>query len=216
MAKRTLNNLPKKGESSWKTQMIDALTDILTANIATDTIPIPLGDWRKEAYGLISAAGGYLGTDSTPILSQVGGKAPDIAWVAADVAPIIAQAQLPLDYQEGNNVVLGILAEQVGSNDDIDLDIECYITRAGVAVGTDVAPAVGTANRLTQGGARGTPELLSITILDATADFSRLDELTIIITPDAHANDAIYMQGTYLTYTRGGNLPDASQTYYAS
>ena len=216
MAKRALSALPIKGESNWKNRMIDALTDLTTEAIAQEIVPIPLGDWRLEVYGTSAAGGGALGTDTTPILSQQGNAAPDIAWVATDVTQIIAQTQLPFDYQEDTNVEFHFLGAQTGSNDDVDVDIQCYVTRGAAAVSADRAPAVAAANRLTQGGVRGTPEDLTITILDSAANFTRLDILTFIITVDAHANDPVYMNGSWIEYTRGGNLPTTTAVYFAS
>jgi len=216
MAKRALTDLPLKGESQWKNRMIDALYDLMSEAIAQDIVPIWLGDWRLEVYGLVSVAAGHLGTDTTPILSQLSNAAPDIAWVATDVTKIIAQAQLPLDYQEGTNVEFHFLGVQTGANDDVDVDIECYVSRAGAAVSADRAPVVAAANRLTQAGTRGTPEDLTITVLDSVADFSRGDILTFIITLDAHGNDPVYMNGSWIEYTRGGNLPNCTDIYGAS
>jgi len=213
MAKRALTQLPIKGESQWKNRMIDALTDLTTEAIAQEIVPIPLGDWRLEVYGTSAAGGGALATDTTPILAQISNKAPDVAWVATDVTKIIAQTQLPLDYQEGTNVEFHFLGAQTGSNDVVDVDIECYVTKDATAVSADFAPAVAAANRLTQGGTRGTPEDLTIAVLDATANFSRGDILTFIITLDAHGTDAIYMNGSWIEYTRGGNLPDCTDVY---
>ena len=213
MAKRSSNDLPLAAESQWKRRMTDALSDFLASHIAGEYEPIPLGDWRINNYGTNAQNGGILTTETAPSIQRVAGKAPDIAWAATQVVPIIGEVMLPYDYQPDTNIIFHMAAEQVGSNDAIDLDIACYLTRIGSAVTSDVAPAVSTANRLTQGGTRGTSEDIAITVLDATADFAQGDKLSFVITPDAHANDAVYLQMAYIEYTKGGDMPDADQVY---
>jgi len=214
MAKRASTDLPIKGMSNWKNMMIDAQTDFLAAHLAGDIVPIQLTDWRLEVFGAVAGIGGVLATDTTPILSQQGNKGADIYWAAEDVTKIIAEATLPDDYQAGTDVVFHFIGGQVGSNDDVDVDLEVYRSRVGAAVSADIAPAVAAANRLTQGGVRGTPEDIAITVLNTAGAFAARDKLSVIIVLDAHDNDAVWMQDSYLTYTGGGRLPDRTQDYW--
>jgi len=163
-------------------------------------IPLPLGGFRKitsNDFGAIAVAsgnGGQLATDTTPILQRINGATDNkarISWVANDVVEIQQDVTFPPDLDDTADVVVNLIVYKNGNTD----------TTATLAVGywegigdTEVT---GNTAAITETAAA----LKTVTV--AAADVGAYPKAAAItITPNAHANDAIYLLGAYITYTR--------------
>jgi hypothetical protein len=182
--------------STLETGLSTAETDIdaLEAHqVSTDhTVNLSLFDFREVDangdVGAITANGGILASDTTPILRGDSNQAQEIAWVAADVDPIAIQVGLPDNFDGSADVVLECVLSS-GTTDDADLAVE-----------TSWDAAAQVADAVVEAGASATPHVNIATI--AAADVpDAADRVTIILTPPTHATDAIVLHGIKLKYT---------------
>ena len=161
-------------------------------------IPLPLGAWRLiesndiPAIAVASGNGGNLGRDTAPLLERVNAatdKQQRIRYVANGVVEITQQFAYPPDLDDTAPVVVNILANMAGATDTPVLGVNYF-------------EGVGDTN------AGGNTAALSTTVAQKTVSIAAADigaypkAATIGIIPAAHANDALHIYATWLTYTR--------------
>lgn len=168
---------------------------ILTAQ---GPINIPLGAWREvDGSGDVanSAGGaGILSSNTTPILRGDTAESWEISWAATNVDPIQFQTSLPPDFDGTANATL---------------DLWVYTDNAG---GGGIDAATFTVETGWDGGALvsdtatdGSPATSwhKITATIAAGDIPDApSNLSIALTPAAHANDPIQLVGARLNYKR--------------
>ncbi|MCK9195446.1 MAG: hypothetical protein M0P16_00515 [Syntrophales bacterium] len=161
-------------------------------------IPIPLTSFRELAAGVfINAAGngGILATDTTPILTNIAdGDAMRLAWAAGNTDQIAAQVILPPDIDLTANLVVHFLCSKDADANVVHIDGEAYF---GESDG-DCFPAAGASNLITQVKAE-----LTATIALADLPANQTDaNMTLVVMPEAHAGDAVYLHGVWLEYKK--------------
>jgi hypothetical protein len=162
-------------------------------------MPIPLTAFRELAAGVfINAAGngGILATDTTPILTMIAdGDAMRLAWAAANVDQIAAQMLLPPDIDLTADLVVHLLASKDGNvNNACHIDGEAYFGESDV----DCFPSVSAANLLVQAKGEYTANILAADLPAAQLNYN----MTLVVMPEAHANDIVYLHGAWLEYKR--------------
>lgn len=169
----------------------------LSATLKTGFILLPLEGFRLISSNDIAASGtadgGVLSSDTAPALARVNGatdKALRIAWAAEGVAEIQASFVYPPDLDEASNVEVHILAGMAGATDTPYLTVAYF-------------EGVGDSN------AGGNTATLAAAVAEKTVTIAHANvgatpkAATISITPqDAHDNDALYLYGVWIEYTR--------------
>ncbi len=161
-------------------------------------IPIPLTSFRELAAGVfINAAGngGVLAVDTTPVLSMIAdGDAMRIDWAAGNADQIAAQVLLPPDIDVTANMVVHFLCSKDANANAVHLDGEAYFGEAD----NDCFPAAGASNLLTQAKAELTA---TIALADLPANQTNAN-MTLVLMPEAHAGDAVYLHGVWIEYKK--------------
>lgn len=162
-------------------------------------IPIPLTAFRELAAGVfINAAGngGILAIDTTPILSMIAdGDAMRLAWATGNADQIAAQVILPPDIDVAANMVVHMLVSKDGNTDNAcHLDGEAYFGESD----SDCFPAAGASN-LTVADKTELTATIALANLPATqVDYN----MTLVLMPETHANDVVYLHGVWIEYKR--------------
>lgn len=163
-------------------------------------IPLPLGAFRKitsNEFGNIAVAsgnGGHLANDTTPILQRINAatdKKARISWAATVVDEIQQDFTFPPDLDDSADIVVNLIVYKNGNTD----------TTMTVAVG--YFEGIGDTNA--GGNTAAITEIVATlkTVTIAAADVGAYPKTAAItITPGTHGNDAIYLLGAYITYTR--------------
>jgi len=162
-------------------------------------IPIPLTSFRELAAGVIINAagnGGLLASDTTPILTCIAdGDALRIAWAAGNADQIVASVMLPPDLDITANLVVHLLGSKDGNtNDTVHLYGEAYFGESDA----DCFPAAAAANLLVQAKGEYTA---TIPLADLPATQVN-HNMTLVLMPEAHANDIVYLHGAWLEYKK--------------
>jgi hypothetical protein len=142
--------------------------------------------------GNITANGGVLASDTTPILSAVNDATDGcqrLAWAASNNDQIITQIPLPPDLDVTKDLVLHVRIASAGTTDAVGFTVDSFFNEGG----TKVVDTSGT-NQAT-------------TYAEKTATIAAADipagaqTLTIGLTPVAHTTDVMYMTAAWLEYT---------------
>lgn len=162
-------------------------------------IPIKLTDFRELSGGVfqnLAAHGGILASDSTPVLTNIGdGDGIRIAWAAGNTDQIETQVVLPPDCLGTANVVVHMLCSKSANvNNTVHLDGEAYFGESDV----DCFPAAAAANLLIDTKAEYTATILAADVPDTQADAN----MTLVLMPEAHANDTVYLHTVWLEYKK--------------
>jgi hypothetical protein len=162
-------------------------------------INVPLTSFRELAAGVgINAAGngGILATDTSPIYTNIGdGDAARIAWPAGNADQIQAQLNLPPDIDLTKNLVVHMLcSKDANVNNAVHMDGEAYFGESDA----DCFPAAAAANLLIQAKGEYTATILAADLPATQTDFN----MTLVLMPEAHAGDAVYLHGVWLEYTK--------------
>ena len=162
-------------------------------------LPIPLTSFRELAAGVfINAAGngGILATDTTPILTNIAdGDAMRIAWAAGNADQICAQVILPPDLDGASDIVVHFLASKDANvNNAVHMDGEAYFGESDA----DCFPAAAAANLLVQAKGEYTATILAADVPDTQADAN----MTLVVMPEAHAADAVYLHACWIEYKK--------------
>lgn len=169
---------------------------ILTTTLATGYIPLPLAQARLIATNDIAAKnatdGGLISLDTDPTLKRVNAatdKQLRIAWAANSVVPITWSFPYPPDLDDTAAVTVNLLMGMGGATDTPVVAVSYWEgvgdTNAG---GNTTALAAAVAKK---------------TVTIAASDIGPYPAVASIdIIPAAHANDAIYLYGAWIEYTR--------------
>lgn len=162
------------------------------------SILLSLNDFREVSsggdVGAITANGGILASDTTPILRGDALESQEISWAAGNSDIIGLQLTLPSDF-DGNQpatVDLFVYTDNTGGGGIEAASFTVETGWDGVALvsdaATDSVPAV-------------TYHKITATI--AAADIpSAPNVLTLMLTPGTHANDPIQLVGARINYAR--------------
>jgi hypothetical protein len=139
--------------------------------------------------GNIVANGGVLASDTTPIMRGAAGLiSQEISWAAGNADPIVAQIALPEDF-DGREDVLVDLWVSSGTTDAADFTVAT--SWDGGATVSDSASDTSTKSAT----------LHKITARIAAADIpDAASFVTLLLTPAAHATNAIQLHAARLTY----------------
>jgi hypothetical protein len=174
------------GETCW--EALYPLDDL------TFSIPLSLFSFREvDANGDIgnaAANGGLLASDTTPALEGDANGSQQIRWVTGNADAIAIQVPLPFNFA-GWNDVTGELWVYSGSTDAATFAIKTSWDAAAIV--TDSADDSATKSATVH----------KITFTVAAADIpDTARNLTLILTPPAHATNAIQLTGAALMCER--------------
>lgn len=174
---------------------------LLTAvgSLATGYIPLPLTAWRLIASSDIAAKnaadGGLISLDTDPTLKNVNAgtdKNMRIAWAANSVVPITIGFAYPPDLDDTAAVTVNLITGK-GTNTNTTFVI-------GVAYFEGVGDTNAGGNTSALNETTG-QNLHTVTI--AASDVGAYPQSAVVeLTPAAHANDAVYLYGAFLSYVR--------------
>lgn len=156
-------------------------------------VEIPLDAWCEVTsggdVGVITANGGKLASDTTPILLGDAAESWAIQWAAGNADPISMSTGLPRDFDGTRDAYL--LAE-TSSGGTTDLaSMTCETSWDGAALVSDALTG-----------------LASVTVSERTVTIAAADipdapkRVTVALTPAAHATDAMNLLSTVLKYYR--------------
>lgn len=152
-------------------------------------IPIPLTAWIiGDATNSVS----YGGPSTDPILDYASGDTDSALrwiWAAASVEELITQIPLPTDLDVTANIVLHMLTKKDANDDTVTLAADSYFMDGDTKV-EDVSATIAATYAET---------VITIAAADIPAG---AQTLTIELTPSTHANDALYLCGTWIEYKR--------------
>ena len=162
-------------------------------------IPISLNSFRELAAGVyINAAGngGILATDTTPILTNIAdGDATRIAWAAGNTDQIATSLILPPDIDLTKTLVVHLLcSKDANVNNACHLDGEAYFGESDA----DCFPAAAAANLLIDTKGEYTATILAADLPATQVNYN----MTLVLMPEAHAGDVVYLHGAWLEYTK--------------
>lgn len=169
----------------------------LSTTLKTGFVPLPLTGWRIIATNDVAAKnaadGGTISLDTDPTLKRVNGatdKKLRIAWAAASVVEIVNDFVYPPDLDEASAVEVHFLAAMGGATDTPVLGVSYFEGVGDSNAGGNTAAITGTtvaeySVSIAHGNVGATPKAASIGIV-----------------PAAHGNDALYIYGAWIEYTR--------------
>lgn len=170
----------------------------LTATMRTGFVPLPLTSFRLIASNDIpnsgAADGGVISQDTAPKLERINDatdKQLRIAWAATGVVGITTQFAYPADLDDGQAVEVHLLYYKDANMDASMVAAVNYFEGIGdTNAGANTAALTGT-----------TATEVAVTI--AAGDIGAAPKVaTIEIVPGTHANDALYLLGAWIEYTR--------------
>ena len=168
--------------------------NILTAQ---GHIPIPLTTLREAtafAVGAITANGGLLASDTTPILAPKNGATDScqvVSWASTNVDQVIAQICIPPDMDKASDLVVHARLASGSTNDIPSFTVESFFNEGDTKVSDTLVASAATSTYA--------EVVKAIAASDVPAD---AQILTMGLTPGAHATDIWYMSGLWLEYTR--------------
>lgn len=178
------------GGFTAQTEVEAALQEIYQHIISAQAfVPIPLTGWMiGDGSNLVS----FGGPATDPVLDMANGdtdSALRFAWAAASEVPIITEIPLPPDLDRTEDLVLHLLTKKDADANTVTLASDAYFDDGDTKV-EDVTATIAQAFGET---------IITIAAADIPASAMTV---TIELTPNAHAGDALYLQGTWLEYTR--------------
>lgn len=168
-----------------------ATRQLSTAVRAAGCLPLPLTEFRETnssaVVGNIAANGGVLASDTTPILGA-SAKSLRITWVAGDADPVAIQRPVPQDFDGSEDVTLRMWVAS-GSTDAASFTVESMWDGAA-AVSDSVDDSTSKSATVHE-----------VTATIAASDIpDGADYVTVLLTPPAHAADAIVLVNARLEY----------------
>lgn len=153
---------------------------------------LSLFDFREvdasSDVGAIAANGGILASDTTPILRANATEVQEISWATGNADPIALQTSLPPDFDGSVDATLDLWVNS-GTTDAASFTVES--SWDGGALVSDAADDSATKS--------ATTHKVSVTI--AAADVPNSPEfLSLVLTPPAHATNAIQLVAVRLNY----------------
>lgn len=159
----------------------------------TSSFGVSLYSFREVSsggdVGAIAAIGGVLASDTTPIMRGDAAETAEISWATGNTDIIATHITLPKDFSGASDVT-------------VELQVYSGTTNAAtftVETGWDGAALV--SDTATDGAASATKHTITATIAAADIPDSARN-LTLILTPAAHAADAIQLAGVCVVYER--------------
>jgi hypothetical protein len=171
----------------------DLQTDALTAQARID---IPLTALREAStfnVGAITANGGVLASDTTPVLSAINGATDGcqrVLWAASNGDQVVFQISLPADLDDTADLKLYTRIASAGTTDAVGFTVKSFFDEGDTAIDdTSATNQTATyANKLTTIGNADVPA-------GATT-------LTIGLTPVAHTTNTMALTAVWLEYQR--------------
>lgn len=169
----------------------------LSTTLKTGFIPLPLTSFRLISSNDIPASGtpdgGVISQDTAPKLERVNDatdKQLRIAWAATGVVEVTTQFVYPPDLDDASNVEVHILAAMAGATDTPLVGINFWEGVGDSNAGGNTAAITGTS-------------VAEYSVAVSAANVAAAPKpATIGIIPAAHANDALYIYGVWIEYTR--------------
>lgn len=149
--------------------------------------------------GAITANGGILASDTTPILQSNspgsdGDNAQRLAWAASNSDPIVFQTVLPPDIDVSEDLELHFRIASEDTTDAVGFTVETWFNEGDTKV-TDTSGTNQTA----------TPAEVTATV--AAADVpAGAQTMTFTIAPVAHTTDIMYLYGLWIEGTKTKSL----------
>jgi len=160
----------------------------------TAQIGVPLNTVLLLAGGTIpnaAANGGVLAADTDPI-ATITSDTHRLAWAAGSVVSVEFQIPIPVDFDDTKDAVLMVTAAKDADANAVDIGISSsFDDAAAVADSVVDIPATTAVNLIT---------------IDAGDIPANPGMLTVVLTPGAHAGDAVYIYSIKLQYSRTHNL----------
>lgn len=156
-------------------------------------IPLSLNDFREADangdVGAITANGGILASDTTPILRGASGLiSQEVSWATGNADPIVCQMALPPDFDGRNDV-------------QVDLWVYSGTTDAATFTVASSWDAGATVSDTASDASTKSATIHKITATIAAADVPDTAAfVTLLLTPAAHATNAIQLVAARLTY----------------
>lgn len=146
---------------------------------------------------IVTSASGPLGTlmssGSAPSLKRVNASADPtmrVTWASGNSSAIqLAPVPVPLDYSTGSPMYVNLWGEKASGANTWEFAVRAYGGVGGADLGS------------TCGGFSSTPGLKQVA-LSASLMPPPPNVLNIVLEPKAHANDAGYLYGAWLSYHR--------------
>lgn len=162
-------------------------------------LPVPLTSFRELAAGVFingAGNGGILATDTTPILTNIAdGDGMRIAWAAGNTDQIEAQVLLPPDIDlTADLVVHALCSKDANVNNACHMDGEAYFGESDA----DCFPAAAASNLLIDTKGEYTATILAADLPANQTNFN----MTLVLMPEAHAADVVYLHGVWLEYKK--------------
>lgn len=174
------------GADCWELRYV---LDDLTRSLPQSLLAFREVDANNDV-GNIVANGGVLASDTTPILRGDGANYLEISWATGNTDPIALQFPLPFDFDGTQDVTVELFVYS-GSTDAATFTVKSGWD--GGAQVTDTADDTSTKS--------ATPHKITATIDKADIpDTAR--NLTLALTPAAHATNAIQLTACNLLYER--------------
>jgi hypothetical protein len=153
-----------------------------------------LNDFRETDanadVGAITANGGILASDTTPILRGASGLiSQEISWAASNSDPIVYQRALPPEFDGRSDVTVELWVNS-GTTDAATFT---------VASSWDAGATV--SDTATDGAKSATTHRITATIAAADVPDSPMS-LSILLTPAAHTTNAIQLTNMRILYTK--------------
>lgn len=166
----------------------------LVFNQRPGSLLFSLYDFREvdanSDVGAITANGGILASDTTPILRGNAAETQEISWATGNADPIALQTALPPDFDGTGDVTVELWVNS-GTTDAATFTVESGFD--GGALVSDSADDTATKSATTH---RITATIAAADIPDSAAF------LTLVLTPAAHATNAIQLQSLRLSYRK--------------
>lgn len=166
-----------------------------SSNQTKGVIQVPLESLRElSSSDIINAAGngGLLAKDSTPILEKVNGAtdgAMRLNWATSNADAVSFQFVVPPDLDDTKDVVVKVRAAMGGATNTPTITVDSWWDTGDTKVSDATGAVTGTT-------------VATYTATIATADVPASVVCTVNLTPGAHANDALYVYGVWVEYTK--------------
>ncbi len=190
-------SIADSGTFTLKATVEDALQELYQNAISVQGfIPIALTALREcttsLAVGAITANGGVLASDTTPVLAPAVASPLDgcqvVYWAASNNDPVLFQTPLPPDLDDTADLVLHMRIKSAGTTNAVGFTSKAYFNE-----GDTVVEDTGQTNQ--------TATWAEKTLTIAAADVpSGAQTLTCMLTPAAHTTDIMYLSALWLEY----------------
>lgn len=159
-------------------------------------LSIPLNAWREAAafdVGAITANGGILASDTTPVLSAINDATDGcqrILWASSNNDQIITSIPLPPDLDTDSDLVLHTRIASGGTTNAVGFTVDSFFNEGDTKV-VDTSETNQT-----------TGYLEKIATIAAADIPTGAQILTLGLTPAAHTTDTLALTAAWLEYTR--------------